>query len=143
MQAYEQLDETGANRLLRAGQRPVLEDQPVRERELQVARDQHSRQLAALDHTDDLDRRHLLLLERGEQAVLAPRERLRQLLEREQPPVERDELDDVAMDADRRVDERLRRPLLERQPPRQGEEGTLVAARDEPELRDLDRFAYR
>jgi hypothetical protein len=59
---------------------------------------------------------------------------LRQLLEREQAAVERDELDDVAMDPDRRLGECLRRPLLERASPRQGEERTLIAAGDEPEL---------
>jgi hypothetical protein len=135
MEPDEQLGEPRADRLLRARQRPVLEDQAIRKRELEVAGDQHRREVPALDDADDLDRRHLVVLERGQQAVLTPREGLRQLLEREQATVERDELDDVAMDADRRIDERLRRPLLERQRPRQREERALVAARDEPELR--------
>jgi hypothetical protein len=59
---------------------------------------------------------------------------LRQLLQGEQPAVERDELDDVPVDADGRFRKRLGGPLLERQRPRQREERALVAARDEPKL---------
>jgi hypothetical protein len=47
------------------------------------------------------------------------------------------------MDSGFRIDEQVRRPLLERACPRQGEERRLVAARDEPEFGDLDRLAYR
>jgi hypothetical protein len=133
MEPNEQLGEARTDRPLRPGQRAVLEDQAVRKRELEVARDEHRRKVAALDDADDIDRRDLVVLERGQESVLTPRERLRQLLQREQTAVERDELDDVAMDPDRRLGECLRRPLLERAGPRQCEERALVAARDEPE----------
>jgi hypothetical protein len=132
VQPDEELGEAGADRLLRARQGLALEHEPVRERELEIARDQHRRQLAAVgDDADHLDRRHLRLLERREQPVLAPRERLRQLLERVQPPVQLDEPDDVAADPAGRVDEAILRPRLERQRPRQREQRPLVAARDE------------
>jgi len=57
--------------------------------------------------------------------------------------VDRNELDDVPMNPRLRVDERLRRPLLERTRPRQDEERALVAARNKPELGNLDCLAYR
>src|SRR5581483_8488713 len=109
--------------------------------ELEVAGDEDRRQLGAagggapVDDADRLDRRHLLGLERRQQAVLARGEPLRQLLQREEASAELDEAHDVATDAALGVDELLRRPFLERQAPREGEERALLGAREETERR--------
>jgi hypothetical protein len=57
-----------------------------------------------------------------------------QLLQRVIRAVQLDEADDVAADAAREVDVQLRRPILERQVPRELEEAALVGARDETEV---------
>src|SRR5262249_56590558 len=91
--------------------------------------------VAAVDDADRLDRRRVLVLERGQQPVLARCEVGRQLLEREQVPAELDEADDVAPDAALDLDEVGLGPLLERQAPREREERRLLGAREQSEVR--------
>jgi hypothetical protein len=135
VQPDEQLGERGANRGLGSGQRLAAEDQPVRKRELEVARDEDVRQVVALrDDADRLDRGDLAVGELAEQAVLAVGERRRELLQRVERAVQPDEADDVAADPAQHLDDALGGPLLERHVPRQLEERRLIGARAEAEM---------
>ena len=143
VQADEGLDERVEERVLRRRPDPPREHEPVRERELEVARDQDglellaARRVAVGDDADRLDHRHLLVLELGQQPILPPSEPRRQLLQREEGAAELDEADDVPVDPPRDLDEAIRRPLLERLLPRQLQQARVRRAGDEPEGRRL------
>ena len=140
MEADEKLGERRADRRLRRGEHPAAEDQAVRQREVELARDEDRVELVSCrvdalgDDADRLDDGHALLGELAQEPVLALGEALRQLLQRVVRPVQLDEADDVAADAAREVDEELRGPVLEREAPRKLEERALVGPRDEPEV---------
>ena len=110
MEADEGLDERVEERVLRGRADPAREHEPVRERELEVARDQDrlqllaGRRVAVGDDADRLHDGHFLVLERGQKPVLAPREPRRQLLQREERSADLDEADDVPVDAARDLD---------------------------------------
>ena len=143
VQADERLDERVEERVLRGRADPAREHEPVRERELEVARDQDGLELLAGrrvtvgDDADRLDHRHLLVLELGQQPVLPPREPRRQLLQREERAADLDEANDVPMDPARDLDEPVRRPFLQRLLPRQLQQARVRGAGDEPEGRGL------
>jgi hypothetical protein len=130
----------GADRRLRGGEHAPAEDQAVRQREVELPRDEDRVELvprgvrALRDDPDRLDHGHAPLGELAQQPVLALGNALRQLLQRVVRPVQLDEADDVATDAARDVDMELRRPLLEWEAPRKLEERALVRPRDEPEV---------
>ena len=139
MQAHEQLRERVEQQVERRGEDGTRQHEPVRQRVLEVAREQHRlvARAALADDADRLDRRQTELCERAQQPVLALREARRQLLQRVERAVVVDEADDVPADAARDVDEPRRLPLLERLAPRQVEEVGMSGARDELERHEI------
>ena len=91
----------------------ACEERAKRQRVVEVPRDEDRLQVVASSsrNPDDLDDGHLLLLEGPKQAVLAPGERLRNLLQRVQRAVVLDEAHDVPADATHDLDETLGRPV--------------------------------
>jgi hypothetical protein len=140
VQPDEELRERRPDRRLGGGQHPSPEDEAVRERELEQARDDDRIELLPLglrtlgDDADRLDRGDAVVGERREKPVLPLRDPLRELLQAVVAAVQRDEADDVAADAALDVDVQLLRPLRERERPGELEERPLVGARDKPEV---------
>lgn len=128
VQAHEQDGERVDEARGRVGAQRLAEQRAVGERELQVLGDEHGleplavRVLAPGDDAHRDDARHLEPAELPEQLVLAVRDRLADLLDRDHPPGEADEPHDVPRDTAGEGGERLRRPLLERDVPGQVEE---------------------
>ncbi len=114
------------------------EHDPERQRVLEVARDQHRRQLlgvppAPLAHDGNrLDGGHARALEVAEQPVLALCDLVRQLLEGVVRAAELDKADDVTADAALEVDQVGGGPGLELLVPRQREEARVGRAADQP-----------
>ena len=81
------------------------------------------------------------MLEGPEEAVLALREALRQLLEREELAVVVDEAHDVGADAARGDDEALVIPVVERLAPGKVEEVRVAGAGDELDAHSASRVA--
>ncbi len=135
VQAHEQHGERvdEARRGVRAQR--LAEQRAVRERELQVLRDEDGleplavRVLAPRDDSHRHDARHLEPPELAQQLVLAVRDRLADLLDGDDAPREADEPHDVPGDTARQRREGLGRPLLERDVPGQVEESRVGGRR--------------
>ncbi len=128
VQAHEEDGERVDEARGRVRPQRLAEQRAVGERELEVLGDEHGleplavRVLAPGDDAHRDDARHLEPAELPQQLVLAVRDRLADLLDRDHPPGEADEPHDVPRDAAGEGGERLRRPLLERDVPGQVEE---------------------
>ena len=138
MQAREQLGERVQQMRPQIGDRRAGEERAVRERVLEVPRDQHRVEIArpAGDDPDRLDDRQALAFEPAQQRPLAAGGPLRQLLQRVEGAVVLDEPHDVAADAADQVDDaRSDVHSSSGVVPRQVEEARMARARDELELR--------
>ena len=86
--AHEQLGERVEQAAAEVGDARPAEEQAVRQREVEVPRDQHGLRLLAVlarrarDDADGLDHRHDLVGQRAQQPVLVARDARRQCLER-------------------------------------------------------------
>jgi hypothetical protein len=135
MEAHEQLRERAADDRLRGREHAAAEDEAVRQRELEDARDEDGLEVSALgDDPDRVHCRHGAIAQLDQQAVLAFGDALRQLLQRVVRAVQADEPDDVAADAACDVDDEVLGPLLERQAPWEAEKCALIGAGDQPKV---------
>ena len=142
MQPDEEVGDALRDAADRAGDELARDDEAAREREVEVARDEGVRQLAALaDDPDRLDRGDRLVLERSEEAVLPLRDALGQLLEGEELAVVVHEADDVGADAAGRDDEALVVPVVERLAPGEVEEVRVAGAGDQLDAHCVSRVA--
>ena len=133
VQAHEQLGERVEQQVERRGEDRARQHEAVRQRVLEVPREQHRflarAALAGDAHRFDHGDAHAA--QRAEQPVLARGEARRQFLQRVQRAVVVDEANDVTVDSGGDVDEARRLPLRERPAPRQVEEVRMARAGDE------------
>ena len=137
MQADEQLGERADERRAQARDRAAGEQRSVGKREVQMPGDQDRVEVgpAVRDDAHHLDHGHRLRRQVTQQPVLAPRQRLGQLLERVDRVVVAREPDHVAADAAEELHEPLVIPVLERLLPREVEEVGMPGPSDELQAR--------
>ena len=136
VEAHEQLRQPVEQARAQIGDAVRPEQRAVREREVEVTGDQDGLEVAraSAHDADDLDDGDRLVGQPPQEAVLAPGEPLRQLLERVDGAVVVDEPNDVAADPAHDLDEALVLPALERLLPRQVEEVRMPRAREQLQL---------
>ena len=139
VQSHEQhrecVDEAGRG----VGPQRLREQRPVGQREAQVPRDEHGLQRVALvvgavrDHGDGIDAGDVEALQRAQHLVLALGHLGRRLLDGDDVRSEVREAHEVARDALRQRGDRLARPGLEREVPREVEERRVGQCRRDRE----------
>ena len=138
VQPHEQHDEGVHQRRQVVGRQPVLEQAAVGQGERQVLGEQGGRQRLAVGvhaaghHALGHDGRQRDPLEVAQQAVLPERHVLDRLLDGVRPGAEADDPDHVPREAARERDDVLG-PLVQRQVPRQRDDGGVGSAGDDPE----------
>src|SRR5918996_445745 len=141
VQAHEQSGERVQERAERCREEPPPKDDAVRERVVEVARDEDGGKLLALPRTpvphdrDGRHRRQIVALQAPKEPVLALADLRRKLLQRVVRAVSLDEADDVTSDPALELDDELRGPPGERKMPGEVEKARIPGAGDETERR--------
>ena len=134
--AHEQLGERVEQAVAQIGHARAAEEAAVRQREVEVARDQHGFGLVAVgtralrDDADRLDHRADRIGQLAQHPVLVPREPRGQRLERVDRLAVAHEAHDMAVDAARDLDDALALPLRERAQPGEIEEVGVARAHE-------------